>query len=157
MPSMPSAEREVVIPQFIVQHEGLIRVAAFLGVFGLVALWEAAAPRRGRALTRAARWPGNLGLLLIDFAVVRLAVPGAAVAVAVLGEARGWGLLHTLSLPPWLAAALAVVLLDLGIYVQHVMFHAVPTLWRLHRVHHADLDFDVTTGVRFHPVEILLS
>jgi sterol desaturase/sphingolipid hydroxylase (fatty acid hydroxylase superfamily) len=83
--------------------------------------------------------------------------PGAAIAVAYASEAGGWGLLNAVALPAWAAALAAVVLLDLAIFFQHVMFHAAPTLWRLHRVHHADLDFDVTTGVRFHPLEILIS
>src|SRR5207248_7796492 len=118
---------------------------------------EALSPRRSRALARHARWPHNLGLLLVDIIAVRLLAAGAAVAVAFAGEARGWGLLNVVALPSWVAIVLAIVLLDLAIYFQHVMFHAVPTLWRLHRVHHADLDFDVTTGVRFHPIEILIS
>jgi sterol desaturase/sphingolipid hydroxylase (fatty acid hydroxylase superfamily) len=94
---------------------------------------------------------------LVDVAVLRVLVPGAAIAVAVAGEARGWGLVNALALPAWVAIPLAVVLLDLAIYFQHVTLHAVPTLWRLHRVHHADLDVDVTTGTRFHPIEILIS
>ncbi|MBZ0251693.1 MAG: sterol desaturase family protein, partial [Burkholderiales bacterium] len=93
----------------------------------------------------------------LDALVVRLAFPVAAVGFAALAAERGWGLLNTVALPPWLAIALAVVALDLAIYFQHVMFHAVPLLWRLHRVHHADPDFDVTTGARFHPAEIVLS
>jgi sterol desaturase/sphingolipid hydroxylase (fatty acid hydroxylase superfamily) len=145
------------ISQTVAQHEPLIRLAAFLGVLGVVAVWEAFAPRRKRALTRSARWPHNLGLLVLDFIVVRLMIPGAAVAVAAAGESRGWGLLNAFAFPAWVAIPVAVLLLDLAIYFQHVMFHAVPTLWRLHRVHHADLEFDVTTGVRFHPIEILIS
>lgn len=137
--------------------EPLVRLGAFLGVFAAVGVWEALAPRRARAFTRRARWPHNLGLLVVDAAVLRVVAPGAAIAVALAAEARGFGLLHALDLPAWAAIVLAVVLLDLAVYFQHVLFHAVPALWRLHRVHHADLDFDVTTGTRFHPVEILLS
>jgi sterol desaturase/sphingolipid hydroxylase (fatty acid hydroxylase superfamily) len=137
--------------------EPWIRLAAFSAVFAAVALWEALAPRRQQAFGRAARWPHNLGLLLVDVAVVRIVAPGAAVALALAGEVRGWGLLAALDLPPWLAIVLAVVLLDLVIYLQHVTFHAVPALWRLHRVHHTDVDVDVTTGTRFHPLEILIS
>jgi sterol desaturase/sphingolipid hydroxylase (fatty acid hydroxylase superfamily) len=140
-----------------VHAEGSIRFAAFVAVFAAVALWELAAPRRKALHARGARWPHNLGLLLLDVAVVRLLAPGAVIGVALAAEARGWGLLNVLGAPPWLAFLLGVVLLDLIIYFQHVMFHAVPTLWRLHRVHHADQDFDVTTGTRFHPIEILLS
>lgn len=137
--------------------EGLVRLAAFLGVLAAVAAWELARPRRSPAVPRAKRWPHNLGLLLVDVAVLRIAAPGAAIAVAMAGEARGLGLLNFLALPAWAGVVIAVALLDLAIYFQHVMFHAVPTLWRLHRVHHSDVDFDLTTGVRFHPVEILVS
>jgi len=137
--------------------EPLIRVVAFVAVFAALALAEALAPRRRQAYRRGERWPHNIGLLLVDVAVLRIAAPGAAIAVAAAGEARGWGLLNMVEAPGWLAVIAAVVLLDLAIYFQHVTFHAVPTLWRLHRVHHTDLDFDLTTGARFHPVEILIS
>jgi sterol desaturase/sphingolipid hydroxylase (fatty acid hydroxylase superfamily) len=135
----------------------MIRLAAFAVVFAAVALWELAAPRRKRLFQRRVRWPHNLGLLLADVLVLRLVAPGAVVAVALAGEAHGWGLLNAVSLPAWLGFVTGVVLLDLVIYFQHVAFHAVPALWRLHRVHHADQDFDVTTGTRFHPIEILAS
>ena len=141
----------------VTEFEPAIRLAAFLGVFSVVALWEALALRRDARFSRRQRWPHNLGLLAVDSLVVRLVAPGAAIAVAIAGEARGWGLINALGLPGWAAVLFAIVLLDLAIYFQHVMFHAVPTLWRLHRVHHSDLDFDVTTGTRFHPIEILLS
>jgi sterol desaturase/sphingolipid hydroxylase (fatty acid hydroxylase superfamily) len=139
------------------QHEPWIRAGSFLAVFAVFALWEALAPRRARAFPRTRRWPHNLGLLLLDVVVLRLVAPSAAVVVAVQGETHGWGLLNAAVLPPWVAVVVAVVALDLAIYFQHVMFHAVPALWRLHRTHHSDLDFDVTTGLRFHPIEILLS
>jgi len=115
--------------------------------------------RRSRQQTfgRRVRWPHNIGLLLVDIVVLRIVGPSAAIAVALAGEVHGWGLVNTLALPAWVAIPFAVALLDLAIYFQHVMFHAVPTLWRLHRVHHTDLDFDVTTGTRFHPIEILIS
>ncbi len=141
----------------MIDPAGLIRLGAFLAVFAAVALWEALAPRRKQLFARRNRWPHNLGLLLIDVVLLRVLAPGAAVAVAIIAEAGGWGLLNAVTLPVGIAVVLGVVLLDLAIYFQHVMFHAVPTLWRLHRVHHADLDFDVTTGLRFHPVEILIS
>jgi sterol desaturase/sphingolipid hydroxylase (fatty acid hydroxylase superfamily) len=96
-------------------------------------------------------------VVVIDTLAVRVLFPTAAVGVALAGEARGWGLLNTTALPAWLEVAAAVVVLDLAIYFQHVLFHAVPLLWRLHRMHHADLEFDVTTGLRFHPVEVVLS
>jgi sterol desaturase/sphingolipid hydroxylase (fatty acid hydroxylase superfamily) len=119
--------------------------------------WEIVAPRRQRSLGRAVRWPSNLGIVVLDSLVVRIVFPTAAVGLALALEGRAVGLLPWLGLPAPLAVVIAVVLLDLAIYLQHVMFHAVPVLWRLHRMHHADLDFDVTTGLRFHPVEILLS
>jgi sterol desaturase/sphingolipid hydroxylase (fatty acid hydroxylase superfamily) len=146
-----------VTSNFATAYEPWIRLGAFSLVFLGMALWESLWPRRSRAFSRADRWPHNLGLLLVDIAVTRILAPGAAIAVALTAETHEWGLLHALVLPGWAAVALAVVLLDLTIYFQHVMFHAVPTLWRLHRVHHSDLDFDVTTGTRFHPLEILLS
>lgn len=139
------------------QAEGLIRLGAFAAVFAAVALWELAAPRRKPLYTRRSRWPHNLGLLFVDVLVVRLLAPGAVIGVALAAQERGWGFLNLVSLPSWTAFLVGVVLLDLVIYFQHVMFHALPTLWRLHRVHHADLDFDVTTGTRFHPIEILIS
>lgn len=136
--------------------EPLIRLACFASVFAVMALWEVAAPRRGGAM-RTLRWPNNLGVVALDAALVRLAFPTAAVGLALVAEHNGWGLFNAVELPYWLAVAISVVALDLAIYFQHVLFHAVPTLWRLHRMHHADLAFDVTTGLRFHPVEILLS
>lgn len=139
------------------QDAEFVRLAVFLGVFAAVALWELLAPRRAPSMPRKGRWPHNLGLLLVDVAALRLLAPGAAIAVAMAAEIRGWGLLNAVSLPSWAAVTAGIVILDLAVYFQHVMFHAVPTLWRLHRVHHADLHFDVTTGTRFHPIEILIS
>jgi len=134
-----------------------IRLAAFAGVFSVMALWELLAPRRPLAVGRSPRWPSNLGILVADVLVVRLLLPTAAAGVALVAAERGFGLFHVIGLPFWLAAPIGFLALDLVIYGQHVMFHHVPWLWRLHRMHHADLDIDVTTGVRFHPVEILLS
>lgn len=143
--------------QAALAHETWIRLGAFLGIFLAMAVWEVLAPRRAQAHARRRRWPHNLGLLVVDSLVLRLVAPGAAIAVALAVEGRGAGLLPALGLPAWLAAPLAIVLLDFVVWLQHVVFHAVPLLWRLHRVHHTDTDFDVTTGTRFHPVEILLS
>lgn len=137
--------------------EPLLRLGAFAGVFAAVALWEARWPCRAQRFRRRERWPHNLALVVLDAAVVRVAAPGAAVAVALASSSQGWGLLNAVALPYAAKFLAAVVLLDLAVYFQHVLFHAVPMLWRLHRVHHADTDFDVTTGLRFHPVEILLS
>ena len=141
----------------LLAHEPLIRLGAFAGILAVMALWEWLSPRRHQEIGRARRWPSNLGIVALNTVVVRLVFPAAAVGTALLAEARGWGLFHTLAAPPWLAIAASVLLLDLAIYLQHVLFHAVPVLWRLHRMHHADLEFDVTTGLRFHPIEILLS
>jgi sterol desaturase/sphingolipid hydroxylase (fatty acid hydroxylase superfamily) len=137
--------------------EPALRTGAFVGVFAAAALWEALAPRRSRRFARLQRWPHNLGLAVLNSVLLRLAAPGAAIATALAAERNGWGLLNALALPSWAEFALALLLLDLAIYFQHRLFHAVPLLWRLHRVHHADADYDVTTGLRFHPVEIGLS
>lgn len=137
--------------------EPTLRLAVFLGILILMAIWEVAAPRRRVEIPRLLRWSNNLGLVVIDTILVRLAFPVLAVGLAVLAAERGWGLLNNVNIPDWAAVIFAVLVLDLAIYLQHVMFHAVPGLWRLHRVHHADLEFDVTTGLRFHPAEILAS
>jgi sterol desaturase/sphingolipid hydroxylase (fatty acid hydroxylase superfamily) len=141
----------------ILAHEPAIRLSVFLGVFALIAGLEALFPRRRRSVSRWIRWSNNLALTALNTVAVRMLFPTAAVGVALLGEPLHWGLIPWLDLPSWAAIAIAVIALDLAIYLQHVMFHAVPALWRLHRVHHADLDFDVTTGARFHPLEIVLS
>jgi sterol desaturase/sphingolipid hydroxylase (fatty acid hydroxylase superfamily) len=139
-------------------HEALIRLSAFIACFTLLAFAERLAPRRRRVIALRARWGGNLGLAAVDTIVLRTVPPITAVGVAALAHARGWGLLGAIvSLPTWLDVVLSVVVLDLAIYFQHRLFHAVPALWRLHRVHHTDLELDVTTGLRFHPVEMLLS
>ena len=143
--------------ELISANEPAIRLGAFLGIFALVALWELAAPRRALARPRWLRWYGNIGIALLNTLAVRLLIPLLPVALAALAADRGWGILNLVALPLWLEIAIAVVVLDLIIYLQHVMFHAVPALWRLHRMHHADLDFDVTTGSRFHTIEIVLS
>jgi sterol desaturase/sphingolipid hydroxylase (fatty acid hydroxylase superfamily) len=134
-----------------------IRLAAFTGVFVFMAAWELLAPRRPQATERPLRWSSNLGIVVLDTILVRFLVPTTAVGIALLAEQRGWGVFHSFAAPDWLAVIASVIVLDLAIYLQHVLFHAVPVLWRLHRMHHADLAFDVTTGVRFHPIEILLS
>jgi sterol desaturase/sphingolipid hydroxylase (fatty acid hydroxylase superfamily) len=134
-----------------------IRVGCYAAVFAAMVAWEWLAPRRALKVGRRPRWANNLGILAVDIVAVRLIVPTAAVGVALLAAERGWGLLPMLGLPVWAAGIAGFVLLDLVIYAQHRVFHYVPVLWRLHRMHHADLDIDVTTGVRFHPLEILLS
>ncbi|NND21417.1 MAG: sterol desaturase family protein [Silicimonas sp.] len=141
----------------ILVAEPEIRLTAFLGVLAAMALWEIAAPRRRRDFPRVIRWTNNLALVIVDTVILRLTFPILAVGQALMGEDRGWGLFNNLDIPVWAAALVSMLLLDFAIYLQHVMFHAVPALWRLHRMHHADLDFDATTGLRFHPVEIAIS
>jgi sterol desaturase/sphingolipid hydroxylase (fatty acid hydroxylase superfamily) len=137
--------------------ELLIRMSAFALVFAVMALWEIAAPRRVLIAGRMPRWPSNLGVLVLDALAVRILIPAAAVGAALFAAGRGWGLFHLAGLRLSVAALLGFLVLDLVIYGQHVVFHKVPALWRLHRMHHADLDIDVTTGGRFHPFEILIS
>ena len=141
----------------IIANEPAIRLGCFLAILVAMAALEHAVPRRRRRHARLSRWPSNLGLVAVNGLLARLLSPIAVVAFAELVAARGWGLLHFTDLPFWLALPLGLLLLDMAIYWQHRLFHAVPPLWRLHRMHHADLDFDVTTGIRFHPIEILLS
>jgi sterol desaturase/sphingolipid hydroxylase (fatty acid hydroxylase superfamily) len=145
------------MPDSILATEPQLRLIVFLGVLVAMALWELAAPRRRQEIPRVIRWTNNLGLVVIDTIVLRLSFPILAVGLAVIAQDRGWGLFNIIAVPGWVASLVSIVVLDLVIYLQHVMFHAVPALWRLHRMHHADLEFDVTTGLRFHPVEILLS
>jgi sterol desaturase/sphingolipid hydroxylase (fatty acid hydroxylase superfamily) len=141
----------------LINHEPAVRLGAFAGGLLVIAAFEAFAPRRERAVGRLARWPHNLALVALNTLLVRAVVPISAVSLAALAQERGWGLFNGGVSLGWVTVLVSVALLDLAIYLQHVMFHAVPVLWRLHRMHHADLDFDVTTGVRFHPVEVLLS
>ncbi|SHE59598.1 Sterol desaturase/sphingolipid hydroxylase, fatty acid hydroxylase superfamily [Microbulbifer donghaiensis] len=138
-------------------YEPAIRLAFFLGVFAVMATWEAMKPRRNQEIPRLLRWPNNLGIVVANTAILRLAIPLIPVGLALVAEERGWGLFNIVAAPRWLAVTASLLILDFAIYLQHVMFHAVPVLWRLHRMHHADLEFDVTTGLRFHPIEVLLS
>lgn len=141
----------------LLANEPVLRISVFALVLAVMVGWELMAARRPQRIRRLARWPGNLGIVVVDTLAVRLVFPVAAVGVAMVVSDKGWGLLNILELPDWLAVVLAVLVLDLAIYFQHRLFHAVPWLWRLHRMHHADLEFDATTGLRFHPLEILLS
>ncbi|MDH5692460.1 MAG: sterol desaturase family protein [Gammaproteobacteria bacterium] len=138
-------------------YEPQIRLAFFFGTFVLIALWEFLAPRRALTVSKVLRWTNNIGLVFLNTLILRLLFPAAAVGVALFTVEHGWGLLNIYSLSLPLAVFLSIVFMDLIIYLQHVLVHAVPALWRLHRVHHADLDYDVTTGARFHPIEIILS
>ncbi len=143
--------------EWILGHEVPIRLSFFFGIFGLMALWEIASPRRALSLSKGRRWLANLGIVVFNSVLLRFVFPAAAVGMALFAGQSGWGLFHQYELPFALVVLLSVLLLDFAIYLQHVMFHAVPVLWRLHRMHHADRDYDVTTGARFHPIEILLS
>jgi sterol desaturase/sphingolipid hydroxylase (fatty acid hydroxylase superfamily) len=142
---------------FILSHEMHIRLGFFFGIFAVMALWEIITPRRQLQTSKAVRWVNDLSLVFFNSFVLRLAFPAAAVGMAVFAREQGWGLFNYIEAPFWLAGLASVMLLDFFIWLQHVMVHAVPLLWRLHRVHHADMDFDVTTGARFHTLEILLS
>ncbi|MBI5594688.1 MAG: sterol desaturase family protein [Elusimicrobia bacterium] len=135
--------------------ERSLRAGGFFGVFAVMAAWEAALPRRISAVPRAERWLGNLSLTLFNTAAVHVLLPVSAVGTAAWAQEAGWGVLA--GLPGWAVWALSLLALDLAVYLQHWACHGVPLLWRLHKVHHADQDIDVTTGLRFHPVEILLS
>ncbi|MFK7966423.1 MAG: sterol desaturase family protein [Burkholderiaceae bacterium] len=145
------------IEQYLLTREQAIRLGGFLAVFALIALWEIVAPRRQATLSKGLRWSSNIALMALNALLLRLVFPLAAVGVAAFGEAGGWGLLNHFQVPLWLAVPIAVIALDFVIWLQHVVIHAVPAFWRLHQVHHADLDYDLTTGTRFHPIEMLLS
>jgi sterol desaturase/sphingolipid hydroxylase (fatty acid hydroxylase superfamily) len=143
--------------ELILDNELVIRLSAFCSIFTIMAMWEIASPCRKLRYSRSQRWLGNIGIVVLNTLLLRLLFPAAAVGMAVFTEEAGWGALNITSLPQWLEIAIAVVVLDMVIYLQHVMVHAIPMLWRLHRMHHADPDYDLTTGARFHPVEIILS
>ena len=143
--------------EWILHNELTIRGAAFIAVLVPMALWEIAAPRRPLSDSKSLRWFSNLGIVLLNSVMLRLVLPVGAVALALLASERGWGLLNNLALPYVPSVVVSIVVLDFVIYVQHVLFHAIPALWKLHMMHHADVDFDVTTGIRFHPIEIFLS
>jgi len=145
------------VDTFLLTHEVPVRLGAFLGIFAAMAMWELAAPRRALHERKSLRWTNNLALTVLNSVLVRAILPVAAIGVAAFAAERGMGVLNIVALPQAWAIAGSVLVLDAAIYLQHLMFHAVPLFWRLHRVHHADVDFDVTTGARFHPIEIALS
>ena len=145
------------LERFVIEHETTIRLSFFFGIFFIMAIWEVLAPRRTLSVSKTIRWTNNLGLVFLNTYILRLLFPAAAVGVALFADQQGWGVFNYYELPFILAVVIAVVVMDFIIYLQHVMVHAVPLLWRLHRVHHADLDYDVTTGARFHTLEIILS
>lgn len=142
---------------FILSNDWAVRLGFFVGIFLAVAAWELKSPRRPLTVPKSSRWLNNLVLVGFNTLLLRLLFPAAAVGVAAFAGLHGWGLFNYAQVPFWLAVLCSVVVLDFMIWLQHVMVHSIPLLWRLHRVHHADLDYDVTTGARFHPIEILLS
>ncbi len=142
---------------WLLDNEVQVRLAFFFGIFAVMAVWEMLAPRRELTVSKTVRWLNNLGLVFLNSLVLRLVFPAAAVGVAAVAQKHGWGVMNIYQIPYALSVVFSVMLMDMVIYLQHVMVHAIPALWRLHRVHHADLDYDVTTGARFHPLEILLS
>lgn len=143
--------------EFLITNEKEIRGSFFFGMLLLIGLWELLAPKRALTVSKTVRWANNLGLVFFNIFVSKLLFPLAAVGVASFAHTQGWGLFNYVEVPFWFAAIASIIILDFAIYIQHVMVHAIPMLWRLHRVHHADLDYDVTTGARFHTLEIILS
>ncbi len=143
--------------EFVTTHEKVIRMSFFFAMLAIMAIWEVVTPRRKLTVSKPVRWLNNLGIVFLNSLIIRLIFPAAAVGVAIFASKQGWGVLNYYQVPFWLATVVSVITLDFIVYLQHVMVHAIPALWRLHRVHHADPDFDVTTGARFHPLEIILS
>jgi sterol desaturase/sphingolipid hydroxylase (fatty acid hydroxylase superfamily) len=141
----------------LLDHESFIRFGFFFGILILMAVWEVLAPRRHLQTSKSMRWVSNLGIVFIDTLALRLLLFSSAIEIAILAENGRWGVLNSISGSYWLKVTIGVVVLDLAIYLQHAVFHGLPILWRLHMMHHSDLDFDVTTGIRFHPIEVLLS
>jgi sterol desaturase/sphingolipid hydroxylase (fatty acid hydroxylase superfamily) len=145
------------LEEVIISNEKYIRMGFFFGMIILIGLWEILAPKRALTVSKTVRWMNNLGLVFFNIFILRVLFPVAAVGVATIATYNGWGLFNYFEVPFLLAVVATVIIMDFVIYIQHVMVHAIPVLWRLHRVHHADLDYDVTTGSRFHTLEIILS
>jgi len=145
------------LEEFVVSNEKQIRMGFFFSILVIMAIWEIARPRRKLTVSKPLRWINNLGLVFFNSYILRLLFPAAAIGVAITAAQQGWGLFNVYQLPLFVSVIVSIVIMDFVIYVQHVMVHAIPVLWRLHRVHHADPDYDVTTGARFHTLEILLS
>lgn len=142
---------------FLLEYEPVIRLLCFAGVFIVLALGEVIKPRRHLTISKIKRWINNISLVFINNLCIRLLFPAAAIGVGAFAWQQQWGLMYYFTIPPILSIVISVIILDFAIYLQHIMLHAVPILWRIHRVHHADLDFDLTTGIRFHPFEIIIS
>lgn len=141
----------------VIEHETAIRLSFFFGIFAVMALWELKSPRRKLLVSKLTRWSNNIGLVVLNSIILRLLFPAAAVGVAAFASEHQWGLFYYYELPVFVVILLTIIAMDFIVYLQHVLVHSVPALWRLHRVHHADRDYDLTTGARFHPIEILVS
>ena len=142
---------------FVIDSEIYLRLSFFMGVFSVMAAREVIAPRRSLHTPRHIRWFSNLTITFFNGIAVRLLLPLTVTGIAVVSSERNWGIFNAIGVPPLVAGTITIIVLDLTIYTQHVIFHKFPFFWRLHRMHHTDLDIDVTTGARFHPLEIILS
>jgi sterol desaturase/sphingolipid hydroxylase (fatty acid hydroxylase superfamily) len=142
---------------FIIDNEIYVRLGSFLSIFAFMAVWEIFAPRRRLTKARGTRWFNNLTLTILNSILVRVIFPLAAVGAAFVSREQSLGLFNNIAMPEWAEGIVAIIMLDLTVYAQHVFFHRISLFWRLHRMHHTDLDIDVTTGARFHPIEIILS
>jgi sterol desaturase/sphingolipid hydroxylase (fatty acid hydroxylase superfamily) len=138
-------------------NEAITRLSFFFGTLAVMSVLEILSPRRKLITSKSVRWFSNLGMVLISTFTLRLIFPLLAIDLSLIAQEKQWGLLNNFNMPGWLEVVIGVLILDLIIYLQHLMFHTVPVLWRLHMMHHADLDIDLTTGLRFHPIEIYLS
>ena len=143
--------------EWMLLNEAAIRLGVFIVLFGILAAFELRHPFRQPGGQRSVRWAANLGLAFLGAFFIRFAFPAAAVGFGLFAQTHGLGLMRLWNPDPAIAIVMSVVLLDLAIYFQHIVFHFVPSLWRFHRVHHADIEFDVTTAMRFHPIELLIS
>jgi diguanylate cyclase (GGDEF)-like protein len=143
--------------EYIYKYEAAIRLSVFVCAFGVFALWEWGTPKRELTQVKYKRWFNNFAMVVCSTMVVRLFVPTAVIGVAYFVDQAGWGFANYFEMSFWFSVVFSFILLDLAIYFQHAMFHVLPVMWRFHRVHHSDLDFDITTGLRFHPGEVLIS
>ena len=142
---------------FILDSEVYIRLGFFLGVFAVMALWELAAPRKALSTSKITRWFINLSITFLNPVSLRLVFPLPATGLALMAKEKNWGIFNILEIDYWTAGLLTIILLDLTIYFQRLLFHHVRIFWKFHMVHHTDINIDVTTGARFHPLEIILS
>ncbi|PCH47122.1 MAG: fatty acid hydroxylase [Hyphomicrobiales bacterium] len=142
---------------FVLTYEPTIRLTVFAGLFAIFALSEWLRPRRPLTAPKSKRWFTNIAIVVIDSVVVRLLFPAAAVGIAIWAQGEGYGLFNMVSVPIWLAGLASIIILDFAVWLSHLLSHKIPIIWRLHRMHHSDRDFDVSTAIRFHPIEIVVS